>query len=163
MTPIRRWSTTAVAAFALLLPAACGSGDDRTISTPAGDVSIDEDDGKVTYEDDEGNSFTTAAELPEGFPEDEIPLVDGEIIQGVSVDQGSSKGYTISIDVEGDVSETYAEAKKLLERAGFASQSESTASGFATSGFDNGTWMVLVTATESGRVTSLSYIVAPTE
>lgn len=159
MNPIHRWSAAAVAGIALLVPAACGS-DGVTVPTSEGDVKIDQDDGTVSLDDGEGNSFSSSAELPDGFPEDDVPLVDGEIVQGLAVDQGGDAGYSVSMEVDGSVAEVYDEVKALLEDAGFTSSLDSSGQGFATAAYDDGTWTVLVNVGEIGDTSSVTYTVA---
>lgn len=160
MSPIRRWSAAAVAGLALLVPAACGS-DGSTVSTPGGDVRIDRDDDTVTLEDEDGNGFTTSVELPDGFPADEVPLLDGEIVQGIAVDQPDGAGFSVSMEVDSPVAKAYDDAKALLEDAGYTAALDSTGQGFATGGFDDGTWSVLVNVGEIDDHSSVTYTVGP--
>ncbi len=159
MSPIRRWSAAVVAGLALLVPTACGS-DGVTIPTSEGDVTIDRDGGEVSLDDGEGTSFSSSAELPDGFPEDDVPLVDGTIVQGLAVDQGGEAGYSVTLEVDGSVKEVYEEVKGLLEDAGFTSSLDSSGQGFATAGYDDGTWTVLVNVGEIGDTSSVTYTVA---
>ncbi|MEG9227529.1 hypothetical protein [Aeromicrobium sp. Sec7.5] len=159
MNPIRRWSAVVVIGLALFVSSACGS-DGVTIPTSDGDVTIDQDEGQVSLDDGEGNSFSTSAELPDGFPEDDVPIVEGTIVQGVAVDQDGSAGFSVTLEVDGSVAEVYDEAKGLLEDAGFTSSLDSSGQGFATAGYDDGTWTVLVNVGEIGDTSSVSYTVA---
>lgn len=68
------------------------------------------------YEDegaDEGD-----AELPEGFPADDVPFVDGRVVAAHADEEGSS--YTVEVRTEQTATESGEEAMTLLEEAGYA-------------------------------------------
>ncbi|MFW2513075.1 hypothetical protein ACNI3K_04795 [Demequina sp. SO4-13] len=74
---------------------------------------------------DEGE-FTVGGDgsLPEGFPEGDVPLVDGEIIQTAKVSDGGSDGYAVTMQVGGTIEDVHADALAKLEGAGFTSAGE---------------------------------------
>ena len=85
-----------LAAIALLFAGAGCSADDladqvaeRAIENAAGegaDVDFDADTGEFKVETDEG-TFSSGGSLPDGFPSDEVPLLDGQILQAASSTQ----------------------------------------------------------------------------
>ena len=87
------------------------------------DVEAGEDGFSVKTEDGE---FTVGGDgsLPEGFPEGEVPLVDGEIIQTARVAESGSEGYSVAMQVSGTIEEVHADALAKLEGAGFTSAGE---------------------------------------
>ncbi|MFW7413713.1 hypothetical protein [Demequina sp. SO4-18] len=87
------------------------------------DVEAGEDGFSVKTEDGE---FSVGGDgsLPEGFPEGDVPLVDGEIIQTAKVSDSGSDGYSVTMQVGGTIEEVHADALAKLEGAGFASAGE---------------------------------------
>lgn len=126
----------AVAALAAVVLVGCSDDDgsnasksDEAVPSDTGSVLGGDDvggetgdDGTVASEDpalaDEGAGADVDfdGELPEGFPGD-VPLLDGEIFFSTGAD--GTYAVTLSID-DTDVGAVYAEAKALLEEAGFA-------------------------------------------
>lgn len=113
---------------------------DRTVSEALGGASISRD-GKV----------------PDGFPTDQVPLVDGEIVGGAGGPGGS--GWAVQVRIDGI--ERFEEAGTLLTDAGYTGNISNSD---ATSGF--GTWTgpaYTVTITVSGEAEALEalYVVVP--
>ncbi|MDN4480963.1 hypothetical protein [Demequina muriae] len=120
---------------ASLVLAGCGAADNLVESAmeeavekgvegaTGADVEAGEDGFSVTTEDGE---FTVGGDgsLPEGFPEAEVPLVDGEIGQTARVNDGDADAFAVSINATGSVEEVHAEALGLLESAGFTVSAE---------------------------------------
>lgn len=82
------------------------------------DLEMDDDGFSVKTEDGE---FTVGGDgsLPDGFPEGEVPLVDGEIVQTARVSDESSDGFSVAIQAEGTIDDVHADALAQLEGAGF--------------------------------------------
>lgn len=138
-------AATAVGAFLLascspgdLLESAVEKGVEKGVEAATGaDIDIDEDGGNMSIKTEDGEmSFGTGAELPETFPESEVPLVDGEIMTSMRIKDETSDGYSVSIVVEGTIADVNAEAVELLEGAGFESTSESDMGEMRTAGFE---------------------------
>lgn len=83
------------------------------------DVEAGEDGFTVKTEDGEF-SMGTDGSLPEGFPQAEVPMVEGTILQTAKVAEGTSDGYHVSMDAAGELGDVYADALALLEGAGYA-------------------------------------------
>lgn len=94
--------------------AACGGGEEAAEraaekaaeDSSGGDVDVEIDGDEVEIETDEG-TMSVGQDLPEGFPE-EIPLVEGEIVSGASVE---GKGWTVSVQTD------FATAKEAVAAA----------------------------------------------
>ena len=175
MTIKLRVSVAIAATAGALLLASCSPGDliekaageaaEKAIEGATGaDIELDEDGGTMSIKTDDGEmSFGTGAELPESFPESEVPLVDGEIVTSMRIKDETSDGYSVSMMVEGNIADVNAEAVALLEGAGFESTTESDMGemrsvGFEGSGDVAGVLLTSIADVEAGTVT-LGYIV----
>lgn len=104
-----------------------------------------------------GAGVSTDGEVPEGFPSDAVPLVDGEVQGGATAPEGG--GWAVQITIDGI--DRFTEAGDLLTAAGY---SGTVSNADETSGF--GTWTgpdYTVTITVSGEADALTalYIVVP--
>lgn len=157
-----RSSRPAASVLTVLLTAgllsACGA-DDFSIPTPGGEVKVDRDGDEVRIETDEGSLVTGSGALPEGFPADDVPIVEGEIISGASINGQDSQGFSVLVNVDGDLETVVAQATGLLEGAGFDEQSQTSAEGFALRSYTSDTYALTVSATELDGVTSVQYTV----
>lgn len=137
---------------------ACG-GDpaeeltERAVERAAGgDVDVEADgDGNLSITSDEGSFSATTGELPDGFPD--VPLLDGEIISAVSMDQGSDTGWTVSMLLDGDPETLLEEAVDLLEDAGFSAGENARAPGLAAAQVSDAELDVFLTALPGDGVT----------
>lgn len=145
-----RTLSAAVLSLGLLSASACG-GDGTTITTPDGTVKVDADGSDFSVEGEDGTKVEGGTELPEGFP-DEVPLVDGRIIQAVKATDGASGGgFSVSIEVDGDVTAAFADASGRLEAADFADEGYLGTSGEVSLGtYTSPEWQVLVSVSPSG-------------
>lgn len=120
---------TPVLAVSLLL-AGCGAADnlvenameeavEQGIEGATGAEVESGDDGFSVKTEDGEFSIGSDGSLPEGFPEGDVPMVDGTIMQTAKVNEGDADGFLVSMSVEGAVADVHAEALALLESAGF--------------------------------------------
>ncbi len=141
-----RWRTRAGAVLAigaLLTTAGCGA--DRLVeeATERGveelaeaegngsaDVDLDLEDGEVSVSGD-GGSFSMGGDLPESFPADRVPLIDGELLTAVEVDDASTRGWAVTI--RSTDADAFEQARDRLLDAGFAPRADAPG---ATSGAD---------------------------
>lgn len=129
--------------------AAEANGEDVNVDINGDEVSIDSSDGSVVI---------GTGDLPEGFPEDEVPLVDGEILVGTS---SEGDGYMVSIKVDGDPGTAMDEALSLLEGAGFENPAQAgdiVAEGAAV--LTSSKYSVMVMAADDTGDTAVTYIVS---
>lgn len=138
--------------------AACGdSAEDKAkdILKDQG-VNVDEDNGKVTIEGDGGSvSVGEGADLPDGFPEDDVPLPEGgEIVSAISSEDGDRESYIVTYQIDSEDAESaMTDYESMLEDDGF------TISGSMSFGGDEGSfsgfsaerddWDVVVTSAGS--------------
>jgi hypothetical protein len=141
----------AVALAALLGPAltACGANPVETVVEGAveqaggGDVDLNSDGG-----------------LPDGFPEAEVPLYDGEIVGGMgagSVDSGG--GWTVIVRTGDDREADFAAIDAQLTEAGYSGFLEGVGSG----AYSDEQYSVIVSVADDGSGQSTAtYIVGGT-
>jgi hypothetical protein len=154
------------AAFAALVLAlsisGCG-GDDKAAESAieeaaenAGeDVDVDVDDDEITIENSDG-SVTVGGDLPEGFPAEDIPLVDGDVLMAMGA---SGQGYQVTLDVDDAPADAMAAARALLEGAGFTVDEEGVMGTLYTATLSSDAYSVYLTATEADGRTTLIYAV----
>ena len=98
--------------------------------------------------------------IPEGFP-DEVPVVDGDIINGSSITKNGETVYNVVVKIA-DTS-VFDTIKTELSDAGFEPQEGydmAENNGTITGLFNNGTWSVLVAVTtQDGLGTVANYTV----
>ncbi|UOE45631.1 hypothetical protein [Agromyces larvae] len=97
-------------------------------------------------------------ELPEGFPESEIPLIDGEIVFAAGAPSEGEEGWLVTI--KSTAADPLAEAIAELEAAGFTA--DPNLDGVDLQGMalrTNGTWTVWV----GGDTDGVAYTVARAE
>ena len=98
-----------------------------------------------------------AAILPEGFPEDEVPVLDGEILMGTA---SEGEGYMVVVTVEDEPGAALDEAVSLLEGAGFESDPEmGDMMGETAALLTSAKYSVMVTAAADTGQTGVTYIV----
>lgn len=159
LRPVRAACAALVLTFAV---AGCSAEDEIAESAieeaaedAGGDVDVDVDDDGVTVESSDG-TVTMGGDLPEGFPAEEIPLVDGDVLMAIGA---ADQGYQVSLDVDAAPADAMSEARALLEDAGFAVDEEGVMGGLYTATLSSDTHTVYLTATEAEGRTTLMYAV----
>lgn len=140
-----------------VLTAGCGS-DDLEIQTDDGSVKVSRDGEDITIEGEDGSAVIGGASLPEDYPRDEVPIIDGKITAGVSVDQGT-RGWSVTLEVKGDAAAVEADAAKLLTDKGFTRSVTSNAGGLRYSSFESPTYRVLFNLMGDGNPYIATYTV----
>ncbi|WP_341927574.1 hypothetical protein [Nocardioides psychrotolerans] len=147
LAPLR----TPLAALALTLAlTACGGAEDDARTTPEGAASS----GAVT------------GDLPEDFPVDEVPLVEGLISQATAGEEaGEDEGFVVILQADGTSDAVLAEAVGLLTDAGFTvteGVGGGPGSGFAGSSLTQGPFTVTITTfpNTGDEQTTLQYLVS---
>jgi hypothetical protein len=130
------------------------------------DVNIDEGDGSVTIEGEDGTAtFGGSGALPDGFP-DAVPVVKGDISYSQSMSGENGTSYSVLISVSGTVEEVFTEVTSDMTGAGFKIGNETTVSSgedsFASASFTSSQYEALVNVTPGGDGSvAVTYIVSP--
>lgn len=150
----------ALAATAALVLGGCSSDEKQAedaieeAAEDAGeDVEVDVDGDDITIENSEG-TVTMGGDLPEGFPEDDIPLVDGTVIMGIGA---TGQGYQITIQVDSDVADAVDEASGLLEDAGFTLDESGSYGDLETATLSSDAYGVVLSGASAEEGATLSY------
>jgi hypothetical protein len=151
------------AAVLALAVSGCAGGDDKAAESAieeaaeeAGeDLDVDIDGDEVTIEGSDG-AMSVGGDLPDGFPVDDIPLVDGEVLIAVGAE---GQGYQVTLDVGDTPGEAMVAARDLLVGAGFALDEELVTGSIHSAQLSSDAYAVYLTATEAGDRTSLLYSV----
>lgn len=112
------------------------------------------------YEDEDADDGD--AELPTGFPEDEVPLVEGRVVAAVTGETGSS--YTVEVRTERTASASGEAAMALLDDAGFAVVTPLEVEvGSGSAELATGSWRVwlLVSEDKEEQQVTVTYDVGP--
>ena len=172
--PSHRCSQRVALAGALLaLPGltACGGDDlasglaERAVEEAGGgevDVEVGDDGESFSITDGEGNTVASGQGLPDGFPE-EVPLLDEEILSGVSAGGASGEGWAVTMLSDRPAAELLEEATALLEDAGFSSEGQGSMSmgELQTVQLSDASWQVSVSVVDAGGEVTVQYLVAP--
>jgi hypothetical protein len=152
-------------AFTLLL-SGCGAGDEigerlteeAVEEAAGGDADVDIDEEGLTVTDENGDSTSIGTDLPEDFPVDDVPLMEGTVLAATAVDGAS---YTVTLEVEGAPEEVHEQALAMLTDAGYTrdSDSEMNAEGFYTSTLAKEGFEVSLTSMDNAGTTNVQYIV----
>lgn len=133
------------------------------------DVDFDSDSGEFSVRSEDGSSTFSigSSELPDGWPE-EVPLPDDfEISSSLATDNEGGTGFNLTGKVKGDVGEAFAEITERFVDDGWTEQHKSTGTfGDSTSSsasYDNGTWQVMIGATQGDGEQALTYTVVTSQ
>lgn len=96
--------------------------------------------------------------IPSDFPKDDVPLIDGDVLLGLSVpgDNGE-KAWNVTIQVDGIGA--FDEIKTQLTDAGFEYQEVSVAADASTGGFNKDPFTVLVVVAKADDKWTANYTV----
>lgn len=118
----------------------------------SGDVDIDlEGDGGLKVENEDG-SFEVGAssELPDDFPVDQVPLIEGELITTARMADGDTVGWSANFQVPAQASDAFAGALAALESAGYEASQTSQSEGYNTALLTGSELQVLLGAISDG-------------
>ena len=160
---LTRWVLAPGFALAVAL-SGCGMEDkaaekltEEAIEGAAGDgTEVDLDDEGITVTDETGAESSIGTTLPESFPVDEVPLVEGTIVAASAVDGAS---YTVMVELEGEPEEVQQEALGMLEDAGYSNEGEQNAEGYLTAQLVKEGFDVSVTSMDAEELVQVQYIV----
>ncbi|MDH6180391.1 hypothetical protein M2152_000573 [Microbacteriaceae bacterium SG_E_30_P1] len=86
--------------------------------------------------------------LPSGYPEQEVPVIDGEILFGGGLGSGDSKVFNVTIRVSGETA--IDDIRAQLEGAGIVAQADVGGAAAGTFVGTSDAWGVLVVVSEDG-------------
>ncbi|WP_300403967.1 hypothetical protein [Nocardioides sp.] len=157
------------AAGTLLLASGCSAEDvadrvaEKAIENAGGgdaNVDFDVDSGELVVETDEG-SFSSGGSLPDDFPSDQIPLVDGDVIQAASSQQTGASGFVVLVMVGAGVDEALSEAEQLLLDAGYEGDPEmAEIPGMTVRQLTKAPYAVLLSGYEADGGTAVNYVIS---
>ncbi|MGI8645010.1 MAG: hypothetical protein ACR2JD_01615 [Nocardioides sp.] len=150
MTP--RIVAPVIAALAVFA-AGCSGEDDPTVQPTETATTSSESPTDVP---------SSAGELPEGFPTEEVPLVEGEI--GEVLENPARGSYLVKIYPDTDFGVAFEDASAQLVGAGFEQGPDVISAGptSSTADFTSDDWFVIVTGGLPGR-TLVQYTIQPNE
>ena len=146
--------TAALLLSATVLLGGCSGGDEPE-SSEASD--------SVTSETPEPtDAASSGGELPASFPEDEVPLVEGEI--GDVLENDARGSYLVKVYPDTDFPTAFEEATEKLLGAGFEQGPDVISAGpsSSTADFTSEKWFVVVTGGLPDR-TMVQYTIYPAE
>lgn len=139
----------------------CEKAAEEAVEDAAG-VDVDNDDGSVTIEGDDGASITMdteAAELPEGYPDD-APVYDGKLEAAWEATQDDSTSYSLSMTTKDGVEEVVDWYKDALQDEGWTITQTYADSSNGMLNAEKGGWTFYAAVGAGGDSTDISQIVA---
>ncbi|MGD8194961.1 hypothetical protein ACEXQB_010775 [Herbiconiux sp. P18] len=102
--------------------------------------------------------------LPDGFPADEVPLYDGEVVGGMgagTVDSGG--GWTVIVKVGDDIEQAFQSIDEQLKAAGFEASYSGFVDGVGSGAYSDASYSVIVSVADDGSgEKTATYIVGGT-
>jgi hypothetical protein len=136
--------------------AGCGDDGGTTVSTKDGKVKVDQD--KVTVETSEGTA-TIGNDLPEGFPKDDVPLVDQKVVSGVKGSAGGPFAWSVVMTSTKAVEALTTEVTKGFGDAGYSTGQSTDLGDVSIRQFTNDRYDVGVTIARTGDGVTITYLV----
>ena len=135
--------------------AACGDGGGATRTSEDGTATTGAEPSVTPSE----TTATSGQGLPEGFPTDQVPLLDEKVVSGVKGGPGGSVAWSVAMTSTRSIEDLSAEVKKDYADAGYRTD-ESTEMGDASiHQFSNGTYQVGVTIARTADGITITYLV----
>ncbi len=125
------------------------------------DLDLDDlEDGQIDIEGTDGGA--SVGKLPKGFPEDEVPLVDGEILLGSFTKNPTTWNVTIEVGpAGGDKNAAFDEAEAALLDGGLDNATPKADNGTGIFGdYSGDTYLVQLGVTDSNGIV-VNYTVSP--
>jgi hypothetical protein len=140
----------------------CGS-DDKSVTTPDGSkVTVDGDGDSVTIKSDDGET-TIGKGLPDGFPSEDVPVIDAKIIGGAKGAAGGPYTWSVILQADGDATEVFDEISSKLTTAGFTAGRGIGTDKVHTGQFTGPKYDVSVNAAEGDSGVNVTYLVRDAE
>jgi len=135
--------------------AACGGGDDKT-GVAGHDVSAD---AGSTSSAATPTVPTATQGLPEGFPVDDVPLLDEKVLTGSAGGPDGEFAWSVVLQSSRAVSELSAEVHKEFTAAGYTAGPASEVGDLSVMKFTGPKYEVGVTAARSDDMVAVTYVV----
>lgn len=144
----------AIAGATLVMAVAGCAGDDE-----GGDPTRDTVE-RATAPDDPIAAEPSSNDLPAGFPERLIPVLVGQVEQGLRVAEGQTEAWTVlTLHPAEAPREAMSDAVQRLGDAGFASEVAAEATGYSVAVMSDEELRVSLTAADGAGGTELGYTV----
>ena len=142
----------------------CGAAEDEVAEQlteeaieQAGDgTEVDIEGEDVTLTDENGDTSSIGTDLPDDFPVDDVPLLDGTIVSATGV---AGESYMVMMDVDGEPGALHEEAVGMLTDAGYTNDTEMTDDGYYATTMTKEGFSVGVTSVAGESATSVQYVV----
>lgn len=157
VTPPSSTTTLAGTLVSALLLTGCGSAG-ISLPTSDGDVSVARDGSEVRIQSDEGSFVAGSDALPEGFPEAEVPVVDGQIISSMRLDEGSTSAWSVTV-LTAPGTDPVPRATSALEASGFTTGSSQDLPGMRVVELTNDVYRVVLGTIDQGDQVAVQYTV----
>jgi Ca-activated chloride channel homolog len=160
--------TSALLLASALLLTGCGGGDDTAESSGNGSGSSstggssggDEPTSNESGDGSEQPDFAMNS-LPDDFPEDDIALAEGQIVQALAV-PGDNGGFSVTLKV-GSFQDAFDEAIDKLEDSGFTVKRRDKLGEFDAAQLESSDYLVVVSGGEASGQAALTYAVTSTQ
>jgi hypothetical protein len=149
---LRSLAGTAALVAGLFVLAACG---DDEVSASSKDATVKVDDDEITVKTSEGTA-TIGKDLPDGFPEGDVPLVDEEIVSAVANGQGS---WSVVMSSTRAIDDLSAEIVEDFADAGFTAAESNELGDVSIHQFSDDRYRVGVTVTRTADTVTITYLV----
>jgi hypothetical protein len=140
--------------------AACGGGDDKT---GVADHRVSADAGSTSSAGTEASATPTVPTatqgLPEGFPVDDVPLLDEKVLTGSAGGPDGEFAWSVVLQSSRAVSELSAEVHKEFTAAGYTAGPASEVGDLSVMKFTGPKYEVGVTAARSDDMVAVTYVV----
>ncbi len=103
-----------------------------------------------------GDQASIGTEIPDDFPVDDVPLMEGTVLSATAVDGAT---YMVMLELEGTPEEVQEEALGMLTDAGYTTDSTTNAEGFFTAELSKEGFTVGLSSFDNVGTTNLQYIV----
>jgi len=125
------------------------------------DLNLDDiENGNVDIDTTDGGAST--GKLPKGFPEEEVPVIDGDVLVGSYTKNPNTWTATVQVGpAGGDKSAAYDAAAERLTGAGLESVTPKADNGTSITGdFSTDTYLVNLAVTDSNGI-DVTYVISP--
>lgn len=121
------------------------------------DIDVDGEDG-FKVESSDGSFEVGSTSMPDDFPTDSVPLVEGELVNTARMTEGEDTTWSVTLRVDQAPGEAYAAARGALESAGFTANQTTESDSYSNAVMEGNGFTVMVSSvpdsSEGGGVVS---------